>query len=328
MWIYVVGAVVLLIAAIFFFGRQIDASYALGDPVATRLRKQILEGEWEKVAPVLEATRSDPDLRTYYVMTLTPNSTLETLDEWCKKRPDSPEAFLFRGNARIRWAWDARGFAAAADTSEKKFERFFQRLELAREDLERAGRLLPDDSIVWSSMLHIARGLQWRLEDVRQLFREATRCDPRSMSAHRHYLLACTKKWGGSHELMFQVAREASANAPEGDLLHLLILLAHSERWLRFDMDGDPAGAEAYLKRADVREEVVRAYEASLGSPHHKPRRETIFARHDAAYWFWLVRDKARLAREIELIGDRIDPWEWCYGPPNAFKKAKAWARS
>lgn len=328
---YIVGAlavVLVLVILAIMSGRKIDAEYALGDPEATKLRKQLTWSQWDKVAPVLEATRSSPDLRNFYVQTLTPDPALSTFDEWCEERPNSPEAFLFRGHARIHWAWEARGTASADATSPRQFKEFFRRLDFARQDLERATNMLPTDSVGWCSMLIVARAQQWPLEDERRIFEQAIRCDPLSCSAHRLYLVACTEKWGGSHELMFQVARDASAKAPEGHLLHLLVLNAHTERWLQFDMDGDNADAQSYLQRSDVRDEVQRAYDASLGSPLHEPRKETLFARHDAAYWFWIIRDKVRLAREIDLIGDQINPAEWSFAQFGEFKEAKAWAKA
>ena len=318
MWPIIVGiALLLIIIAVVVLakvGKGRDEQLALGDEKALSLRRELDHGEWKLTKRWLERSRTNQDERGFLLTALSREAALDTLDAWVSSEPESPEAVLLRGKARLDWAWEARSAAVAEDVSEAAFETFFERLELARRDLESAAQRLPDDAAPHAELLIAARGLQWDGADTREMFARAIERDPLNFRAHEQLLTACCEKWGGSHDEMFSVAREASEKAPEGHPLHMLVVQAHIERWLYFEMADDPGGAAAYLQQPDVDEATRRAYGQSLGSPRSGKSKSNIFARHIAAYWFWLKRDQTRLARELRAIGNAIDEAYWGYG--------------
>lgn len=142
--------------------------------------------------------------------------------------------------------------------------------------------------------------------------------------------MALANKWSGAgHEPMFQFARAAAANAPPGSDVPITLIQAHVERWLwDFNFEDDEPAAAAYLQEPAVRDEVLGAYDRSLGSPDHRPIRSTIHARNWAAMWFFLIRDRERLGHELQQIGPShtVSPWCFLDDEEVAFADARAFA--
>ncbi len=197
---------------------------------------------------------------------------------------------------------------------------FEQRLAWAEQNLARAAELDPADPTPHGYMIDCARGLGrgWQFGD--HCFRQALARDPAHRHAHQAMLTILAEKWGGSHGAMFRFANGASQHHPAGSELHVLVILAHLERWLYFSLENDRQGAIRYAQTASVQQEIVEAYDKSLGSPAHRPRRSTVRARSIAAFWFYLAGDKPRLQRELGALGGVCTEFPWCWGESDAAK--------
>jgi len=190
----------------------------LGNPRARTLRAQIEAGNWRDAQAFLESLR-DWGLRDFFVDVLGDWSGRPPwLDTWCHSSPGSPVPWLIRGVHGVRWAWEARGASTADKVAEDAWPVFVSRLEAAESDLQKAAGLDVRDPAPWSWLITTARGLQREATVERQRFQEAQRRDPLNRSAHVHMLTALCWKWGGSHDAMFDFARQTSAAAPESRL--------------------------------------------------------------------------------------------------------------
>ncbi len=288
-------------------GRPKDESRALLDPElvavlrASRTDHAALSGFFAHVA-------ADPAARAFAVHVLGRTVRAGVLETWRLAEPDSPWACMVSGVALIERAWKIRGYGKGSEVSSEAAADFVMVLHEAGAVLERAAELAPDSAIPWAWLITVAKGLG-EPETGALHFAEARRRDPQSWFAHAAMLSLRCEKWSGSHDAMFELAHEAARSAGPHSDLQMLIAVAHTERALfpRW-IEQDPEGTRAYLAREDAREEVLHAYERSLGAPDHVACATTPYARHAAALWFFLVEDREPLRRELLALGPRIDP--------------------
>lgn len=300
----------------------------LGGPDGTRIRKGLEEGDLDGfkalIAGLPPGAWSD---RTFLVALFATHMRRDVLDQWVKNEPSNPLAWLCRGRHAIKWAWDARGGGRGSTVSEDGARLFFERLELADEDLEKAAELDPKDPSPYAFQLTVDRGLGRDLEAAREHFGLAIVRDPENFTAHEQLHTLLTEKWLGSHDQMFEFTRGAAAKAPAGSDLLALVLLSHTERWA-FPMlfQNDAKASREYVADPAVRAEIAQAWDRCLALPETKRRFSTAILLNHAAGWFYLLEDHARLKAVMERLGDaRADlPWSWIsLLPTRSWNKAR-----
>ena len=287
---------------------------ALGDPVTIRCRAALQRGAWPEVRDAVQTATSWDDREFYVTVLAEVPGWPRWLDDWAVTEPDSALTWTMRGAHGIHWAWEARGHARASAVARDAMSTFHRRLAQVEADLAQATRLDPSDPTPWVCSLMSGRGLSVGRDELWGRFCEAVARNPQSRYGHHHMLLGLTAKWGGSHELMFDFARTASASAPDGSGLHTLIAEAHIERWLFFHMEGDGDGAARYWTRLDVQADLFHAAERSVFSPHIHLGRRTAWDRNIFAFCFWKAghRDAARSL--FQQIGAVNSDHPWYYG--------------
>lgn len=297
------------------------------DPQAKRLRAAQQKNDWKTVQDYLTRL-TDPDEREFYV---------EKLAEWKRRPPffdawvdasrNCSEAWLLRGAHGIQWAWEARSGTSAENVAEEAWPIFFERLKGAWSDLNHAIELNPADPTPFGQLIPCAMGLQLDKEIVFSCLRNTLERSVISWKAHSATLWYLCKKWHGSHEEMFDFARSVSDAAPEGSGVHALIPIAHHERWLyamAFD-ENEQEFANSYFDEPEIRQEILDAYNRSLGSSTHRPNRAT---RHQSSFFaLYLLRSHAfnQAQRELDRLGNLVPeyPWAQIGDPVDRFIKAK-----
>jgi hypothetical protein len=289
------------------------------------------QGDLRQLSARLISGRGNWDERGRLIEAIAPRLHRSTLDAWCNNEASSQIPFLLRGAHGIAWAWEARGSGQADRVSAEAFALFQQRLKLAEVDLQRAAALDPKDPTPWALLIWIGRGLEQGVQHAGDLYREACERDAQNAIAHRHMLIMLSAKWHGSHDAMLDFARAAAQIAPEGSDMAALVLRAHVERWFHaYMIEDDDAEAEAYLKDPQVRAECENAWARSLGHLALRARPSTVLLRNDAAFWFWLVKDAARLKQETQQLGPAHSDMFWsALGQDSeVFAEAKSWAQT
>jgi hypothetical protein len=280
----------------------------LGDPAAHRFKSELPHGRWQAFHEFLEAT-TDWATRHWYVRQLS-NLTTRPIwaDQWVAARPNSAIPLLFRGSHAIHWAWQARGSGGASTVRPDAWPVFRSRLLAANEDFSRAAAHDPGDPCPWAASLPVVRGLSLGQAEGRGRFAEAHRRDPWNLFACVDMIQLTAQKWGGSHAAMFEFARSASAQAPEGSSAHRVIPLAHIEKWL--DLRNAPLGNFRYFRQAKVRSEIYAAAAKSIHSPHHPDGLVSWAGRNAFAFCFDLMGDGTAAQEQMKIIGPRITyPW-------------------
>jgi hypothetical protein len=274
------------------------------------------EGDWKPAAARLTRTR-DADDRGH-VSGMMMEAAGPWVEEWLAAEPSRSEPWVMRGLHRIGWAWQARGSGRAEDVDEQAWPLFFERLQLAEQDLGQAIERDATDPLPWAYLLITGRALELDVDELRRRYEEAGRRAPQAWQAPWLMLEALTEKWSGSHDLMFEFANDVSRAAPDGSQLHALVAEAHVHRWEHFRME-DPADEEGqlgYYRRPEVQEALRRAWTRGHGSSAYRPGRFAPNQRAAFAFGFILGADDASARAVFDQLNRVTNrPWS-CLGPP------------
>jgi hypothetical protein len=294
-------------------GRPATVDTMCGDAAAAALRAACVSGRWEDVLNSLRPG-GDPHHHVFLVDQFGMlgrewgEARPEALDAIVADRSNDPAALLMRGAYDIRWGWSARGAGRSGTVSRDSFALFHERLRRAERDLLLAARIDQRDPAPWVQLLASGRGLQIEKPELRARFNEAQRRAPGLWTAHTQMLQGLCAKWSGSHEIMFAFARDSSAAAERGSPLHVLVALAHYERYLDFDTQPD---REGYASQPAVRDEIDRSGRLALATGRLAATPDGRTARDALAYVAGLF-GVDQLALELyEATGDVITPGIW-----------------
>lgn len=301
------------------------------DPDAKRLRIAQQKNDWKTLQDFFGSV-TDPGEREFFVEKLADwKRRPPFLDAWVEASPRCAEAWLVRGAHGIQWAWEARTGASAENVDDNAWPIFFERLKQAWSDLNQALELKPADPTPFAELIRCAMGLQMEKEVVFSCLENSLKRGAVSWKAHSSALWFICKKWYGSHEEMFDFARAVSASAPEGSGLHALIPVAHHERLLyAVAFDQDQEFAENYFNQPEVRDEIVDAYNRSLGSRSHRTDRATRYQSSFFALNLFRVLAFRQSLAEMDRLGDLIPeyPWVQLGDPVGKFTKLREIAKA
>jgi len=205
-----------------------DATFGL--PAGPALQEQARRGEWRKVRERMAAETNAA--RRWRYASLAADGLAGAVAEWVEAEPDDVDAWLVAGMQAINRGAEIRGAAKADETPEENFDPFHECMEQAAAALQRAIELRPEDPLPRIPLLTVAMTLGAPIEERQALGEDALRHAPALVAAHVALMNALTKKWGGSHELMFESARRSVATAPARSAVAAVLPLAHVERWL------------------------------------------------------------------------------------------------
>jgi len=297
---------------------------AWGDEEARTLREALARGKWREAHGALEATKGSWDDRQFLVEVLTDDlpGRPNWLDEWVEVYPQSAVAWTVRGAHGIKWGWTARGAGKAESVQDESWQIFWSRLEAAELDLYKAAELEPDDPVPWAYLVISARGMEKGIPEIGERLKQAHARRPWHHFAFSQALQGYAEKWGGSHELMFDLARQA-AGAPDGASVHALVAEAHFERWLYIlGWDKDDAGADTYWLAPTVGEELRAAAMRAVWSPRYERSRLAPFDHNFFTYCFFSAKDWESARRELEAMDGILirSPWSYSGKPIELFR--------
>jgi hypothetical protein len=300
---------------------QLDPNW--GDPDASRVRGQLAKGKWREVHAFLDSVH-DWDDRQFYVRVLTDDvgGRPAWTQEWVKAEPGSSTAWLMRGAHGVKWAWDARGSGMAEGVKDDAWKVFWQRLHEAEQDLHNAAELDPRDPVPWSYLLMSGRGLETGIPDLGERLKEVLSRRPWHHVALSQTLQGYAKKWGGSHELMFDLARQVAAGAPEGSSAHTVVAEAHIERWLYMtNWDREEAAALAYFENPAVQEEIRAAAGRSIFSAAYDGKKLAPADYNIFTYVFFRMHDWEHARKAMQLMNGILNrqPWAYAGNPEQIF---------
>lgn len=311
---------------VFRLVRSVVIDPTFGDPQAKHLAKLLSEQRGEEILSLLSQIRNQERRVFLFSQIREIQGRPNWIEELTKNHWDSAEAHLISGNHAIGWAWQARGAGDAESVQKDSWAIFFDRLTLAEKLLIRATELDSSDPLPWASLIIVSRGLEQGMEVHQEYFEEVTRRDPFHFDAHSMYLQAICKKWGGSHEEMFEFARNASAKAPKGSPIHLLVPIAHIERWMEGFEDIKPEMRDSYFSQPEVLQEIKDSADKTIFSTEWDPQTPETKAENIFAFLFWLSGSTLKAKKAFDKIGTKPCSFPWEYyqlGWESAFDYAR-----
>jgi hypothetical protein len=299
---------------------SVEFDNKLGNTVAHRLFDELSRGEWRGSQEYAEEL-IDWDERNFLAGVLADVDVFPS--DWLEQTEASSFAYLTRGTHGIRRAWKVRGSGQAKTVEAGSWAPFNDLLVQAEKDLFKASDLLPLDPSPWARLISTGMGLSISKDDILRRFNEANSRAPGFQAAHISIVGAVAKKWSGSHELMFSVAREADRSLPEGSAGRVAICEAHYERrlyaksWEKFDL-----AARDYYKDQAVYREIDEAAARSVFSDSYvesivSPILWSRFAMALAFTGDAAPEDRIAAATLFDRLGDSglpSEPWSLRWG--------------
>ena len=187
-----------------------------GSPMVADLAAMAKRSDWQSIERLLQ-TQPDCQTRDMLIECLAVEITgrPKWLDIWADQRPREYLPLLVRGYHAVSWAWEARGAKRAKQTGQNQFKLFFERLQVARVDLEEAARRSPDDDPgALAFQVTLARGLEYPKPDLLALYEKVQQRSPYHPVAVWSMVQGMAPKWSGSLDAMLGIAREAAAAPP------------------------------------------------------------------------------------------------------------------
>ncbi|MGD9690522.1 MAG: hypothetical protein AB7K52_12350 [Phycisphaerales bacterium] len=297
----------------------------LGDPVAHAVKRELERGSSSEAASLLASTTNAED-RSFYVDVLSDTDSAEWVSDWLKRESNSPNAALLAGALGIHQAWRIRGSGYAKTVRDDAWEKFFDCLEKAEMMLKLAAAGAPGDAAPWLPLMQASVGLQHGQAETARRFGELAKRSPHHRMGHSRMLQQFCKKWGGSHEKMFEFARSSSDLAPAGSQVHVLIPEAHIEWWN--DDEHCPGQKvtrpDAYFSRRDVREELSAAAERCFDTSGGAMPLDSVRSHNYFAMTLWLAGDHERARHHLKATGNWVTKFPWCFfGGMKAFNVAR-----
>jgi hypothetical protein len=147
------------------------------------------------------------------------------LEHWLNSNPESITSRIAMAKSYVNYAWDARGDGASDSVSESGWKLFGQRLDKAKQILDRAANLKEKCPEWYVTMQQIARGQDWPDAQKEKLFHDAVAFDPSYELYYRMRAVDLLPKWGGQEGDASRFAQQVAdgIGTKNGDILYFQI---------------------------------------------------------------------------------------------------------
>lgn len=305
------------------FARPVESVREYGN-AAFEIGTQALQGDFAPTIRFLQ-TESDVDRKHGFISQLLADGITADAHRSLAKHLGTFEGELLDAHAQTALAWEARGYGGANTVSDEQWKAYEQGLRFAMQRAEKAAELKPDDPLPWLHMLKVIGDLD-ESQGVR-IFEEARRRAPNAFAPFKDFAYRFkTIRWGATEEEMIAFARQASAEAPAGDLRHSLIVAAHREAWdYPREFNKDRADSLVHIARPEVQNEVTAACERSVLVPNMPPSPDRKAAIEQFAAWFYIVGDKEKCGHLLQMLPPTTTSRHWNVLGDKAFEQARKW---
>ncbi|MFF5338885.1 hypothetical protein [Streptomyces sp. NPDC013181] len=279
---------------------------ALGDTRVLALVEAAEAGDWDAVRTALAPFDIGTDHRV-----LGEFAELDGVEDWIGRAVEEDgehraTALLISGARHIRWGWDARTGARAANVTREQWQTFYERLRIAEEHLLQAAELRPEWVTPWRQLLISGRGMSLG-SDITEVRRDAAlRRAPLDLETHLEWLSLLQPRWSGEPGQAMRFARDAFARAPEGDRLGCVIAMAHIEDWVESD---EPD----CLRTPEIQHELRRAADHSILHPAYARRPGWQHDFNIFAMALSLADERHTVKRVFRALDGAFTRWPWAY---------------
>jgi tetratricopeptide (TPR) repeat protein len=173
--------------------------------------------------------------------------------------PTDPGPHLYKGRRYITWAWEARGSGWANTVAPQGWKLFGERLAVAREALEQAWKVDPQESRAAADMIRVLMGESGSKAEMEMWFRRAMDANPDNREACSFKLRFLFPRWHGTPFEMEFFGRQCLATQNWWGPIPTILVEAHEEI-ARCGIE-DP---KAYFARPQVWKDIESVYRSFL----------------------------------------------------------------
>lgn len=301
------------------FRKNRRAPFLTGDTALIAAHSAFLKKDYEPARKLLSVRSSN--LRYFFADQLAHELIREQVLAWAENAPNCQAAALLRAAQGIVWAWDAK----RGDGGD--WRDFGDRLKVLETEIR---QLVPHDPNRPALQLVLGKGADWDHRTLQATYQEGHNLNPNHYPVHRNYLETLLARSGGSHEAALSFATKTMEQCGDGSNLGTLVMTALSEQWLAMKSFGqESASADILIGQPRVLQLTEEAYRKSLGSPHYEETHASVVARNEAAFWFFVSKQRPFLKAELQKLKGRymVHPWGTLAEPRKAFEAARRMAR-
>ncbi|SDZ48744.1 hypothetical protein SAMN05421684_5635 [Asanoa ishikariensis] len=209
--------------------------------------------------------------------------------------------------------WEIRTGAWGQHVSQEQWQGFHEHLHRAEQILIQVTARHPGYTSAWTERLHTARGLSLGQTEARRRYGKIV---PHFFPAQQAMVQQLCPKWGGSFEAMHAFAVECTKASAPGSVNGAVVALAHVEHLLLVIRDESSRAGVAYMKRAQVQQELHWAAEHSVLNPAFEPAPDWVGAHSAFAMAFSMADNFSAAAKHYDALvtgGNLADqrPWEY-----------------
>ncbi|CAK7286451.1 hypothetical protein AB0N77_33205 [Streptomyces misionensis] len=290
---------------------------ALGDARVLTLVEAATVGDWAGVKAALAPFDLGRDDRV-----LSELADLAGVQDWIGRAVEEDKehratALLISGARHVRWGWEARTSARAADVTREQWQVFHERLHIAEEQLLEAAELRPEWVTPWRRLLTSGRGMSLGPAVNETRLDAALRRDPLHLEAHVEWVSQLQPRWGGEPGEALAFAREAFAGAPDGHRLGCLIAIAHIEDWVESNRMNS-------LITPAIQDELLETAERSILHPAYVRRPGWQYDFNVFAMALSLASERIALPQVFRELKGAYTTWPWSYMDQPEKKYARA----
>jgi hypothetical protein len=292
------------------------------DPVAESAKAAAGRGDWRAVSAAMRPLQMFPVL---YQKVCAAAAEVAAEDEawlyaWLDAAPDDADAWSVHAAALVSLAWKLRTSSAAKDVLPGQWAGFKRVLGQAPAACERATALAPHLAAPWIALMTCARGLGYEHDRFREIYAEAYRRAPSSLSVLRGGLMYWLPRWQGSDELAAQFVDESLARAVPGQLLTQLRLeYIYLER-----LPKDARERAAYCQGQEVGAALGQALDDLAAAPQDSPYLAP--QRHWLAYYLTKAGRYHEAVQQFRAVDGYAfaSPWTFFKLPAATFSATRA----
>jgi hypothetical protein len=227
---------------------------------------------------------------------------------------DAASWTIVRATYYMKLAFDARGSGVKIHDA-TAFERC---VRAALNDVDGALQADPEDPAPCVIAMTLGR-MTDTAAICTAMHAEALRRAPGCYAAHRAHNDLLSARWSGSHAAQLDHARQVAAGSADGSLgagLTINALYFQLSHLVQFDKN--PAGMQAFARRADVLSEVRQVCARSVAAPHHEVGAATYDLRTKALLIAMSGGDVDHVRALFPTIGDVYvdNPWRQLNSDP------------
>ena len=198
---------------------------------------------------------------------------------YAKSRPaNDPGPLVYKGRWYITWAWAARGSGFADTVTPEGWKLFAERLAVAREALEKAWAVDPQDERAAADMIRVCIGQGGDKGEMEMWFRRAMNVNPDDRTACSYKLRYLFPRWHGSPAQMLVFGRQCVATQNYWAGLPTILVDAHEDLSRSGGMERSD-----YFAQPEVWHDIESVYRPFIDAYPDSPR--TPWYRNKLAKW-------------------------------------------